>query len=315
MLKSLFNMGKPIYDPTLGDSLARRILEDAKAEKVDKVINQIAPIRTGQWDKRNFYVDLAGEHITNQKVLGTLPDSSIGNLIRGSMAIHLAWAARGGGQAETVTKEGWDIFFRFLNIAGNSLLRAGEQDMEDPTPFALLQTVAMGMQLDRKTTESWFHEAVKRDKYNQGAHYGHLFLLCKKWGGSHEEMFEFARTTSSNTPDNMTLHTILYIAFQEYYLYYVAFERDEVKANSFIHEKRTREESIRTYQKSLLNRKKIDQVSDYWPHNVTAWWFMMLNIPEVVRRETQKIGPYFTKYPWLIFYRDPAAGYHQATKI
>jgi len=315
MLKSIFGPSKPVFDPALGDALAKKILAEATQGKITLLSSELATIRNKEWDRRAFYVELAGQYITDIRVMETLPDTSIGNLIRGSIAIELAWKARGGGQAETVSKEGWNGFFKNLDFAGSCLLRSGEQDIEDPTPFAFLQTVAMGLQLERKIAEAWLQEALKRDVNNQQVYNRHLFLLCKKWGGSHEEMFDFARATLNKIPPESTLNSIIYAAYLEYFLFLKAFERNIEGLKAVLHDKRIREESLDVYHKSLKNRKKIEQVSDYWPHNVTVLWFLILNIPEVVRQETQKIGPYFTKFPWAMFHSDPADGYHRAMKI
>ncbi len=315
MLNTLFGPRKPEFDPALGDAVARKILAGALQGKAEVLLTEIAPVRKNQWDRRAFYMELFGEHIADIRVLETLPDTPVGNLARGSIAMQLAWRARGRGDAATVTKEGWEGFFKNLNLAAHCLLRAGDQDMEDPTPFAFLQTVAMGLQLEKKVAEAWLQEALRRDATNQQAHSRHLTLLCKKWGGSHEEMFNFARGTLSRIPLDSTLHSIIYLAFQEYYLFFRAFDKDVEGAKTLLRDEQIKEESLSVYQKSLGNRKKIEQVSDYWPHNVTAWWFLMLNIPEVVRAETQKIGQHFTRFPWSIFYKDPAEGYYRATKI
>jgi hypothetical protein len=315
LYKSLFDTKKPVFDPALGTVLGKIILGEARQGKVDTLLKEVVKMRSGQWDKRAFYVDLTGEHLTNAKNIETLSDTPIGNLLKGNVAINLAWKARGGGQADTVSKEGWNLFFKHLNYAGRYLLRAGEQDKEDPTPFAFLQTVAMGLQLDHKIAEAWLNEAIKRDATNQQAHFRHLFLLCKKWGGSHEDMFAFARATVKKIPPDSTLNSIIYLAFQENLLYFKAFENNPQSAKALLLDKWVREESIAIYEKSMQKRKKIEQVSDYWPHNVTAWWFLALRIPEVVRQETKKIGPNFTRFPWSIFFRDPADGYYRATKI
>ena len=315
MFKSIFGPMKPVFDPALGDTLGKKILAEAKQGRVNLLSTELASIRNNQWDRRAFYVDLAGQYLTDIRVLETLPDTSIGNLIRGSIAIELAWKARGSGQADTVSKDGWEGFFRNLDFAGRCLLRSGEQDIEDPTPFALLQTVAMGLQFERKVAEAWLQEAIKRDVNNQQAHYRHLFLLCKKWGGSHEDMFNFARATLNKIPAESTLNSIIYVAFQEYFLFFRAFENDLEGSKALLRDKQVHEESLSVYQRSLQKRVKIEQVSDYWPHNVTAWWFLMLNIPEVVRQETRKIGPNFTEFPWTMFYADPADGYYRAMKV
>jgi hypothetical protein len=316
MFKSLFGAPKPVYDPALGDSLGISILAEAKLGRLDTLLKEIDRFRVGKWDARAFYLDLAAENIPNTVNLEKLPDTPVGNLIKGAGTINLAWKARGRGDAKTVSEVGWVMFHDYLHTAGKHLTRASQQDAEDPTPFAFLQTVAMGLELERKFAQTWLQEALKRDPTNQQAHLRHLWVLCKKWGGSHEEMYAFARETMQRIPWDSTLNSILYCAFHEHYLYFIAFDQDQLGARRFIMDNQIRAESIAVYEKSLKNRKVITQAADYYPHNLTAWWFLTLKVPEVVRVETKKIGPYFTKYPWSIYHpQDPAAAYQKAANL
>jgi len=127
MFKSLFSTRKPAFDPALGDALGQTILSDAKQGKFDTLLREIDAMRNGQWDRRAFYIDLVGEYLTNTRNIETLFDNSTGNLIKGNIAINLAWKARGGGQADTVSKEGWESFFKYLDSAARYLIRAGNK--------------------------------------------------------------------------------------------------------------------------------------------------------------------------------------------
>lgn len=317
MLKTLlFGPQSTALDPTLGDPLGKAIVKEARRGKIDTLLTKVDSLRAGEWDRRAFYVDLAGQHLSSDKNIEMLPDVAIGNLVKGCAGIERAWKARGGGQADTVSKDGWNLFFKHLDFAGKQLVRAGEQDPEDPTAFAYLQTVAVGLQLDRDIPQGWFDEAVRRGPLNQQAHFRYLFRILKKWGGSHEDMYAFARSTMEKVPTSSTLYpSMLYLSFQEHYLYLTAFDKDKEGAKAFRQDNSIREESVTVYNASLRERKTIDRVTDYWPHNVAAWWFYVLNMRDIVRQETKKIGSHITKYPWAMFYGNPVAGYERALRM
>jgi hypothetical protein len=131
------------FDPALGDPLAQTILDETRRGSFNTLFNEIERFRAGRWDERAFYLDLAGHYLGQPQKLNTLPDTPVGNLLRGCAGIHLAWQARGGGTADTVGKDGWQGFAVNLDFAGKSLLRAAAQDQQDPTALALLQTVAL----------------------------------------------------------------------------------------------------------------------------------------------------------------------------
>jgi hypothetical protein len=312
MLKSLFGEKKLVFDPTLGDSLAGTILKEAERGQVSTLLKKDQSLRSGEWDRRFYYIELAGKTLSRTD---QVPDTPLGNLLKGSAAINSAWAARGHGGAETVSAQGWALFEKQLISAHQFLLTAAEQDREDPTGLVFLLTVAQGLQLDRTSATAWLKEALRRDPLNQQAHYRYLFLTLKKWGGSHEEMYAFARETMARTPPTSTLYPILYLAFQEYYLYQLAFAKNREAAFAFLADPAVRQESLAIYQNSLAKRKSIERISDYWPHNVAIWWFMVLKMPEIVRQETKKVGSHFTQFPWTIFFEDPVAGYQKALNL
>ena len=309
-LSGLF-LPKPVFNPALGDLLATILLKESMAGKLTTAFDAIAPIRTGDWDRRAFYAELAGRYFSQPESLLSTPDNSLGNLIRGYHYIHAAWAARGGGQADSVTNQGWISFFDKLGMARAALERSAEQDADDPSPLAALQTVGMGLQLDRTVTDEWFVEAISRDPFNQQAHFRKLFALCQKWSGSHDEMYSFARQTMSKLPDTSTLHSLIYLAYQEHFLYLAHFDKNPDGARALPRNSNIRTESIAVYERSFGRRPTITSVADYWPHNVAAWWFMMMDKKEQARQEAKKIGRNFTEYPWLIFYVPPTKGYQK----
>ena len=308
---SRFFSPKPTFNPALGDRLATTILKEAKVGKLQTALEAIAPLRKGGWDQRAFYTELAGRYLPHAEALAVMPDSALGNLIKGNYYIHSAWDARGGGKANTVSNEGWILFFERLDKARIVLERAAQQDAEDPCPLATLQTVGMGSQLERTIIDKWFLEAISRDRFNQQAHYRKLFALCEKWGGSHQEMYNFARQTLSHLPEKSTLHSLIYLAYQEHFLYLASFEKDINAARALTKNSAVQAESITMYERSFKQRSTVESVADYWPHNTVAWWFMIMGKKEQARQEAKKIGLNFTEFPWRIFYSPETKGYEK----
>lgn len=310
MFSSLFRK-RLRFDPALGDSLGQKILAEAQKGRFDTLIANDSELGSGRWDERAFYIELAAKAALNVTSF-ELPDTPLSHLLIGYMEIQRAWEARGSGRASSVSDDGWQGFFEHLQRAAQHLLYAGEQDQADPTAYAFLQPVAMGLQLEHDQAREWLQIALDRDPYNKQAHANHLFLLCEKWGGSHALMFDFARATVAKTASGSPLKALIYAAYQEYYLYVRAFEENEKAANEFIFDPATRKEALEVYNDSLAQRPQIIRVSDYWYHNLAMWWFYMQKNAPLVRVESKKIGDRMTEFPWDLFFNDIAAGYERA---
>lgn len=299
------------FDPTLGDRLGQKIAAEAQKGRFSTLIANDAKLRSGHWNERAFYIGLAAKAALQADSID-LPNTPLGHLIIGDLEVLRAWNARGGGVATTVSDEGWQGFFKHLQRAVQHLQYAGEQDKADPTAYALLQPVAMGLQLERDQAREWLQIALDRDPYNQQAHANHLFLLCEKWGGSHDQMFDFARATFAKAPADSSLKALMFAAYQEYYLYLKAFEQDEEAALDFVFDPQILKESIDVYNASLAKHTYIKSISGYWYHNTAMWWFYRQNNAPLVRAESKKIGDHMTEFPWRLFFNDIAAGYELA---
>ncbi len=210
---------EPVLDPTLGDAYANRIRDELAAGEFAGAEALFASVEDPQ--DRTWYADVLSNW-TN------CPDwidgwfqsqpSAVSHLIRGVHALHWAWQARGFGYGETVRDEGWKLFFKRLERAEANLQMAARLAPEDPTPWAFLIRAARGAQLGTDETRRRFDEARRRAPEHRYAHSQMLQCGCAKWGGSHEQMFEFARQAVAKSRPGGPLHVLVAEAHIERWL-------------------------------------------------------------------------------------------------
>lgn len=144
-----------------------------------------APVGQQRW----FYESLAA----NEKA-----DPWIVNVIGGHYHVQAAWAARGGGWAQSVTEEGWQQFFAHLEKARDCCAKAWELRPDYPEGAAQMITVAMGGG-DRLNEDErkWFDRAVAAQLDHSPAYSAYRTSLRPRWGGSHARMIDYARECAS----------------------------------------------------------------------------------------------------------------------
>jgi hypothetical protein len=103
-----------------------------------------------------------------------------------------AWQARTGGWASEVTEEGWNGWGRNLAEARKHLTKAWELNPKDPTAAAYMVGVAMGDEGDKEEMRHWFDRSVAAQMDFGDAYQRLLWGLRPRWGGTHEEMLQFA---------------------------------------------------------------------------------------------------------------------------
>lgn len=118
-------------------------------------------------------------------------------LLGGSTRIKAAWEIRGGGWAAGVGEERFRRFHAFLEPAAGILMRAAELAPEDPRPWNNLQWYCLGMDIRREDLDRMWLELCARDSWHHRGRYSRLQVLCRKWRGTHEEMFAYARESAA----------------------------------------------------------------------------------------------------------------------
>jgi hypothetical protein len=212
--------GPPI-DPLLGDPTAHRFLAELTEGRWQEFHDFLDGTR--DWDDRNGYVvNLAAcfkdrpEWIEQWK--SARPGSSLPFLFSGTHMVDWAWLARGSGRASKVAEDAWPVFYARLVDADREFARAADLYGEDPTPHAQSIRAAIGLDLGLDERRSRFAEVVRRYRWHLGAHTIMIQALARKWSGSHEEMFEFARSESEQAPVGHSVHRVIALAHMEQWL-------------------------------------------------------------------------------------------------
>lgn len=310
-------------DLTFGDPQARRLRSAVLAGDWLSVHAALEKVR--DWDERAFLIDAITDTPTPavERTLSAWvqakPDDGLPLVARGRWRIYAAWAARGGGGASTVTDEGWKVFFHQLQLADKDFDDASERAPSDPTPHAYRVIAARGLQLEKDQVRARFDEARTRDPDNRVAHSMMLVALCRKWSGSHEAMFAFAREASAGAKEGSLLHALVAAAHIERWLWAASFadsaEDDPEwygKAAGYFKDGAIKQELIAAHARSL-GAPGFQATSVSVPaRNLFAWCFTQMEDRERARKELEALGGRITQTPWGFSKSDPLAAVNEA---
>lgn len=119
-------------------------------------------------------------------------DAWLQHLLIGQLHLMEAWEARGGELAVFVTPEGWEGFREHLKLAYKQFNDAWELNPHLPEPACAMIRVAMGQGDEGDPARFWFDRAVACEFDFRAAYEAYQLSLEPKWGGSEEELLEFA---------------------------------------------------------------------------------------------------------------------------
>lgn len=149
--------------------------------------------------------DTAGVERWIGDVLRTEPASALALTVAGIRYVSWGWEARTSARAKDVSREQFEVFHSRLRQAEEWLYGAAELEPGWTSPWYVLQVTGRGLQVGQVMARRRFEATVRRDPYHLGAHTQLLQQICKKWGGSHEEMHAFARDSVLKAPGGTPL--------------------------------------------------------------------------------------------------------------
>ncbi|MGH3729422.1 MAG: DUF4034 domain-containing protein [Micromonosporaceae bacterium] len=210
----------PTIDVTAGDPAGAALLDSLKRQDWRSAHEFLSSVQDP--DDFAHYVNLCTESEGLQSWVDTwveaTPRSTLPVLVKGAHGIVWAWQARGAGLAKNTSQAQFRMFDLRLKMAEDCLDEVTERNPDDPTAWAFLITTAMGRGLDIAERQRRFTEAVRRHPGHLVAHHKFHYAICRKWGGSHELMHQFADETAAAAPLGSPLGGLVVSAHLERWL-------------------------------------------------------------------------------------------------
>lgn len=206
-----------VVDPCMGDATAVRLQEALRRR--DWPATREILVAAEHPDERAFYLAVCGtvpgvdDWITEWVIAE--PHSTLPQLVRGCYAVSWAWAARGQLDLDLTRDMQLEVFYERLRLAETCLGEVVGRDPDEVAAWAFLVRSARGLRMSIEDGRHRFEQAVRRHPTSLKAHYELMQTLCRKWFGSDEQMYEFARVTTAEAPAGSLLHYLTPLAHLE----------------------------------------------------------------------------------------------------
>lgn len=288
---------------------------DAAAERADfaAIEQTLGPMRgPGIWADRTFYIARLAGKLPLEALDGwraAVPNSAVAALIRGRARIETGAQVRGGDVASRTAAAALHGFEEWLALADEDLRAASMLDAYDPTPYVSRLRVLQGTGR-RAEAPATFRELQSRDAHHFAGHHAMLMTLTRKWGGSHEAMFDFARHAAATRAG--TLPLLVAVAHLERWIGF-EMEDDSAGADRYGADPAVRGEIQRALHDVHASGALFASRSTLEPMNVVAFWAWVTHDDDLLRWMLPPIGERWTDYPWL--YMGGARGFEKARRI
>ncbi len=224
------------------------------------------------------------------------PDDTLASLLYGTRLIAWAWEARTGLQAQYVGQDQFQLFFERLYDAEDRLQDVVRRTPDSAAAWHQLVVTARGLQLGVPEARQRFERAVAPHPGHVWAHHQMLQMVCAKWFGSHEMMYEFADTAMRTAPPGSPLGHLVAIAYLEESL-----DAPDYPAGMA---RFMRSPKVRTALREAADRSV--RHPDYRPgpvwrsvHSSFAMAFALAGEYRAAAEQFRLLGDVVVKFPWL----------------
>lgn len=229
-----FVEGRTWNDPAL-DAALDRLAELPPEAGPEHALGYLAPLR-GQVEKHVQALSaLAGKltdrlDLLRERVAASGDDAETAadaRALLGSALVARGWEVRTGDRAKNVSEDQWRRFGIILGEADEVLVGALEARPYHPAAAVTRMQVAIGVGLENEG--QWWErfEAATHDRATLfPAHWYMTTSMCRKWYGSDEIMFQFAREIASSAPPGDPVSAMLPMAQAEFRLSLVMFKEE-----------------------------------------------------------------------------------------
>ncbi len=189
----------------------------------------IEALVAGSWREVDKLLDVRGHSITGALLWDEIPTDVVEAWARtepsarslsalGGIYVRDAWAIRSSRRASDVDPSSWRGFLSKLEQAETLLRWTAATWRTAPDPWPHLITTSRGLEMGLPEMRARFAHLHERAPFHPYGCASMLQGLCKKWAGSHEAMFEFARWIDQYAPADSPAREALPVAHIEFLL-------------------------------------------------------------------------------------------------
>jgi tetratricopeptide (TPR) repeat protein len=135
-----------------------------------------------------------------KKWIAAYPESATARIALANAYVAYAYAGRGEGYADTVTRTGWKLYGQRIELAKATLLEAARLKEKCPNWYGVMQDVALAEGWDKSKARELFDQAVEFDPSFLQFYRAYAYFHLPKWYGEPGEAERFAEEISQKIP-------------------------------------------------------------------------------------------------------------------
>lgn len=255
------------------------------------------------WQDRDFILDRVVHWIPLTALdfaCETEPDAADLFLIRASFFSSLARKKRGGGTTDKVTEDSWQTAANCIKAALEALEKSTRLDPDDPTALVrVLPSLGIFCELLPKMRET-FQRATQLAPDLAPAYQPVITIQSERYGGSHEQSLEFARSAFAKSGPGSDMAYGLFWAHFLVYTHFIHFDKDEAAVARYFKDPAVVDELSAAFD-TWTRPPYVPRRSSIPYLHYAANWFYQVKDLDRLRAAFALTGDVYSSDPWGTF--------------
>jgi hypothetical protein len=247
-------------------------------------------------DSRNFAVRAIGKTKGSEAFLGNAAGTgdTLALLLLASRYIEMGWAARGSRPGKNTRRGQFARFHEHLTEAERLLVEVTGREPDNAPAWDLRIANARGLELGTAEALRRYQRLAARHPHHYPAQSQILQQLSPKWGGSWDQMYEFARECAAAAPAGTVNPVLVAEAHIERWLNMP----DVSHVTAPVRTAAARAELSEAAQRSVLHPAFRPGYRFYSAHSTFAMAFTVAGLYAKSAPHFRAAGRYHAQYPW-----------------
>lgn len=268
------------------------------------------------WQDEYFVLDLIAPFVkpgSLDSICAAEPNAADVSLIRGAHCFDLVTKSRGTKTADRITEQQMVQAGEHIKAATSSLRRAIQLAPTDPTPHVFAMRCFQVFSDLHKHLHQAYQQAIQLAPDFVPAHFVMVNAQSQKWGGSHGQSLQVARSAISHSQAGSDAAACLFLAHILVWQHAILFQKDGKRAAAYLADAKVTQELNDAFDRWTLPPYASRRSSLPYLHHAAYWYYQGGDRPRLQQALARTAGKGWDR-AWA-FAGDPATTYASALEF
>lgn len=232
--------------------------------------------QTPDWQDRYFILDVVAPSIAPRSLdpLCAIESKAADlALMQGAHFFDLVSKARGAKTADKTNELQMNQAAQFIKASLASLNRAKQLDLSDPTPHVFAMRCFQVFSDLHTNLHQAYQQAIGVSPDYVPAHFVMVNAQSEKWGGSHAQSLQVARSAMSHAKPGSDAASCLFLAHILVWQHAVLFEKNRKRADAYLQDASVSQELHAAFEKWIRPPYQARRSSVPYLHHAAFWFY------------------------------------------